>query len=94
MDTLVMPQYHIHHATGVNRFREIDIQPRSYVGFVQAKSLQDAFVKSQTNFNKDWDTRSTSVGDVIQDNDGFHMVCGIGFKKLFGREEPPEYLQQ
>ena len=26
--------------------------------------------------------RSTSVGDVIQSDEGFYMVCGIGFRLL------------
>ncbi len=66
--------------------------PRKFVGSVQAYSLQGAFVASQNfenySFPIPYDTwgkgnvRSTSVGDVIQDEDGFHLVCNIGFERL------------
>lgn len=82
-----MKQYHIFHAVSPLRFTEIEIQPREYAGFVNANSLEEAFKLSQTDFNSDWDTRSTSVGDVIQDDDKFFMVCGIGFKELIEPEE-------
>lgn len=98
-----MKQYHIFHAISPMRFTETEIQPREYVGFVNADSLEEAFKLSQTDFNSDWDTRSTSVGDVIQDDDKFFMVCGIGFKELIepeedlasiaDREEESKYLQ-
>ena len=91
-----MTKYHIHHATGVYAFKEVEDQPREHVGFVKADSLEDAFKLSQNDrrtngeeeqLNNDvWNPahpcRSTSVGDVIQDNDKFFMVCGTGFKEL------------
>lgn len=86
-----MNQYHIFHAihTGV-RFTETEIQPREYVGFVYANSLEEAYINSQ-NIDDEWNPenpcRSTSVGDVIQDNDKFFMVCGIGFKELIEPEQ-------
>ena len=98
-----MKQYHIFHSTGPDRFNEVKVQPREYAGFVNANSLEEAFKLSQTDFNSDWDTRSTSVGDVIQDDGKFFMVCGIGFKELIetekdlasiaDREEESKYLQ-
>jgi hypothetical protein len=75
-------QFHIYHSTGKDRFQEIEIQPRVYAGFVYANTLEEAFKLSQTDFNSDWDTRSTSIGDVIQADDGFYMVLGKGFKLL------------
>ncbi len=86
-----MKQYHIFHAThpGV-RFTETEIQPRQYVGFVEANSIEKAFKLSQnleSNWNPTNPCRSTSVGDVIQDDDKFFMVCGIGFKELIRPEE-------
>jgi hypothetical protein len=65
---------------------EID-QKREYVGFVEAESLDDAFYKSQNldediNWNPTNPKRSTSVGDIIQDSKGFHLVEGVGFRKL------------
>ena len=82
-----MKQFHIFHSTGTDRFQEIDIQPRVYAGFVQADSIEEAYMLSQNGDDGDeWNAtnpcRSTSVGDVIQDSDTFYMVCGRGFKPL------------
>jgi hypothetical protein len=83
-----MRQFHIHHATDPSlRFTETEKQPRVYASFVEAESLNDAFMLSQNDFNPNWSTedkplRSTSVGDIIQDGDDFHMVLGIGFRLL------------
>ena len=78
-----MAQYHIFHSVGPRMFSETVKQPREYVGFVEASSLEDAFAKSQNGDNP-WNPyqpcRSTSVGDVIQDNSGFYMVLGLGFR--------------
>lgn len=77
-------QYHIFHSTGENKFKEIEVQPREYAGFVEADSLEKAFEYAQ-NDHVDWamnEVRSTSVGDVIQSDEGFYMVCGLGFKLL------------
>jgi len=77
-------QYHIYHAVKPI-FEAVESQPRQYVGYVEADTLNEAFALSQ-NFDKSWNPynpcRSTSVGDVIHATDGFHLVCGNGFKKL------------
>ena len=90
-----MTQFHIYHSTGKDKFQEVENQPRQYVGFVEADSIEEAFQRSQnggkynsTNVSEalPWNLnnpcRSTSVGDVIQSDEGFYMVCGIGFKLL------------
>ncbi len=83
-----MSQYHIYHSIeSGKRFKEIEVQPREYAGFVEAQSLEEAFKLSQNDFNEsgDWSNnakRSISVGDVIQADEGFYMVCGVGFKLL------------
>lgn len=79
-----MTQFHIYHSTGKDKFQEVENQPRRYAGFVKADSLEKAFEYAQ-NDHVDWafnEVRSTSVGDVIQSDEGFYMVCGIGFKLL------------
>lgn len=79
-----MTQFHIYHSIGKDKFQEVENQPRQYVGFVEADSLEKAFEYAQ-NDHVDWamnGVRSTSVGDVIQSDEGFYMVCGIGFKLL------------
>jgi len=96
----IMKQYHIFHAIADQfKFTETVYQPRIYVGFVQATSIEQAYFLSQNQeelWNKDfiphvWDKdapcRSTSVGDVIQDDDKFFMVCGTGFKELVHEED-------
>ena len=68
-------QFHIHQAIKPT-FDETEVQLRKYVGFVNAESLNEAFVLSQ-NDNIDWQknrTRSTSIGDVIQDGDKLFLV--------------------
>ena len=82
-----MAQFHIYHSTGKDRFQEVENQPRIYAGFVQADSLEEAYMLSQNQGDGDiWNAtnpcRSTSVGDVIQSDEGFYMVCGIGFRLL------------
>ena len=86
-----MKQYHIFHRTGAVEYWPAEHQPRVYVGFVNASSLEKAFEYAQ-NDHVDWGTinevRSTCVGDVIYDYEDFYMVCSTGFLKL---EEPEEH---
>lgn len=76
----------IHHAIKPV-FDETVYQKREYVNAVRATSLEEAFQLSQNDFNDNWSTdikplRSTSVGDIIQDDDKFFLVCGQGFREL------------
>jgi hypothetical protein len=77
--------YTIWHCTTEQRFTEVEEQPRRRIASVNADSLQEAFDNSQNN-NDAWfvgaNTRSTSVGDVIECDEGFYMVCALGFKLL------------
>ncbi len=90
-----MRQFHIFHATGKDRFTEKMNQPREYTGYVDAESLEEAFRLSQNveeHWNKVNPCRSTSVGDVIQDDGTFYMVAGTGFTELVEPEEnEPEH---
>lgn len=92
-----MAQYHIYHSYGPNAFQEVDVQPRKYAGFVEATSLDYAYYLSQ-NFDEPWNPtnpcRSTSVGDVIQSDDGFFMVCSFGFKQVDAADAPEIQLSQ
>lgn len=79
-----MRDFKIYHSIGKDRFQEIEDQYREYVGFVEADSLEKAFEYAQ-NDHIDWamnEVRSTSVGDVIESDEGFYMVCGMGFRLL------------
>jgi hypothetical protein len=82
----VLKMYHIYHA--INKkymFTEHEKQPRKYIGFVLAKDMNEAYNLSQNDFNpeyRQYKARSTSVGDLIQDNYGFYMVANEGFKLL------------
>lgn len=78
-------QYHIYHCVGDDKFKEVEIQPREYVGFINCHSLESAFQLSQ-NLSELWNPlnpcRSTSVGDVIVCDEGMYMILGVGFKLL------------
>lgn len=56
------------------------------IGSVEAESLNGAFMYAQNDFNADYrefDVRSTSVGDIILDNDyNFNFVKGMGFERV------------
>lgn len=75
--------FHVYHA--VNKlcmFTEKLEQPREYVGFILAKDLNDAWEKSQNDFNPHYamyGKRSTSVGDMLMDETGFYLVKNSGF---------------
>lgn len=87
-------QFHIYHATGKDRFTTKKVQPRQYVGFVNAVSLEKAFEYAQNDYI-DWtmnEVRSTSVGDIIQDGDQFFIVLGMGFANM--DEYTDEYAMQ
>lgn len=79
-----MKQYYIFHAV-MPSFTEEPVQERKYVGSVCAESLEDAYQKSQ-NFDRHWNKyapcRSTSVGDVIQEDDVDYVVAGVGFNAI------------
>lgn len=76
--------YSIYHAVGPDAFSEIQNQKRRLAGWVLATSLLNAFMKSQ-NTDKPWfntQTRSTSVGDVIEFGNQRFMVTNKGFEIL------------
>lgn len=91
-------QYHIFHSTEKEHmFTEEEKQTRKYAGFVMATSLDEAFRLSQNDkeinghsdhWNENSPCRSTSVGDIIQDDQGFHLVMNVGFKFLFSADDP------
>jgi hypothetical protein len=80
-----MATYKIYHATSESMFTQKQDQPRKLVGEIEASNLDDAYFKTQ-NWETPWNMatpcRSTSVGDVIESDEGFYMVCGMGFKLL------------
>lgn len=85
-----MNVYNIYHAAGPDRFQEIEDQIRIYAGHVEATSLEMAFRESQNfefHWNSDSPCRSTSVGDVIELNNKFYMVCNTGFRLILDEEE-------
>lgn len=86
--------YHAEHPT----FDESFEGNRIYVGSVEANSLEQAYAKSQNiewPWNIDKPCRSTSIGDVIQCEDQFHMVAGVGFIQVatepLSNEPTPEF---
>jgi hypothetical protein len=83
---VVLKMFHIYHSVNpITRFTEAENQLREYVGFVMATDMEHAYKMAQNDFNSDYQkykVRSTSVGDLIQDNYGFYMVCDKGFKLI------------
>ena len=57
-----------------------------YICDVEANSLDGAFANAQNDVNPDYaylDVRSTSVGDIIKDEDNrYHLVKGLGFEEV------------
>jgi len=86
VDSDQLKLYHIFLAVeSSSTYTEEEFQIRKYAATVIAKDLEEAFKKSQNDFNPDYakkNVRSCSVGDLIQDNDGFYMVCASGFKLI------------
>lgn len=89
-------QYHIYQAVGPEQFTETENQTRVYAGFVETSSLESAYLLSQ-NHAEPWNSynpcRSTSIGDVIQDDKGFYMVCNLGFRLLNSVAEESEMTE-
>jgi hypothetical protein len=90
-----MEIYCIYQTIGKHSFTETVEQERRYAGHVIANSLEMAYQKSQ-NGDIPWNhyspCRSTSIGDIIETNGEFHMVCSFGFKLLVEPEDnEPEH---
>lgn len=84
-----MKTYHIFHAVNPC-FEEVEDQQRKYVGSVEATCLEEAYFKTQ-NFDRYWNKykpcRSTSIGDIIQQDDVDFMVAGVGFTMIVRNHE-------
>lgn len=82
--------FNIYHAVGPDRFTESPDQIRLYVGHIQATSVEEAYRLSQNTeqpWNMNQPCRSTSVGDCIETNNRFFMVCNTGFQELIYEED-------
>lgn len=80
-----LKEYRVYHSTSEHRFTEVEEQRRVFVGTVKAENLEEAFRKSQNDLDTYWSNigvRSTSVGDVLESDEGFYLVIGTGFKLL------------
>jgi len=77
--------YHIFLSVETDKmFTEEEYQVRRYAATVIASDLEDAFRQAQQE-NPDYAekrVRSCAVGDLIQDQEGFYMVCASGFKLI------------
>ena len=86
-----MPLYNIFHCINPTFSEDFD-QLRDFEGVVEADSLEDAYLKTQNLDEYGWngsnESRSTSVGDLIQEQASgeLFMVMGFGFKSM-GVEE-------
>ncbi len=82
----ILSTFHIFHTVDKKTsFEEVEHQPRKYIGSVLAKDIDHAYKMAQNDFNPEYEkfkVRSTSVGDLIQDDYGYYMVCNQGFKLI------------
>lgn len=68
-------------------------QARRYMTMLCAESLSDAFAQGQSCINPNWDYRSISVGDAIEDMDGaLWMVSGTEFVSIPQRHYVQSYI--
>lgn len=84
--TYEVREYKIYHMTNPDwTLPTKEQQLRHYVGSVRTTSLDGAYQASQ-NLNSAWKDhcRSTSIGDVIEEDGILYMVVGPGFKMLPG----------
>lgn len=70
-------------ATGPDRFTDKLDQQREAVGYVEANSLEHAFMQTQNIgrnwWNEDKPLRSSFIGDVFETEEGFFMIDRTGF---------------
>lgn len=84
----VLKHFHIYHCIDKkSMFTEIKRQPRKYVGSVYAKTLDEALREAQLENDNNYvykslNVRSTSIGDLIQDNYGFYIITAKGAFEL------------
>jgi len=82
-----MRTFNIFHCVNPSFNEDFD-QLRDFEGTIEAESLEDAYIKSQNLDEYGWngavESRSTSVGDLIQDveSEEVFMVMGFGFKSM------------
>lgn len=64
-----------------------------YAGFDEGATLETVFARwnrgsgAESNAFLDAETRSLSVGDIVVDDDGMHMVARVGFDRLDDLDE-------
>lgn len=86
-----MKRFHIHHPSG-GALNTLCV-PAQYmyekVATVQAETLEHAFFQGQNDYNPKYrsaNVRSTSVGDIIQEEDGTcYLIEGQGMKPVTNR---------
>ena len=79
--------YFILHPVGgsLNNKCERGVFEFEHVALVTADSLEEAFIKAQNEFNEDYANlghRSTSVGDIIENESKYYMVMPLGFAEV------------
>lgn len=81
---LMSMEYKIYHADNIYTTTISNLKYK-LVGSIKAKSLNDAFTKSQNDFSKKYrsfDVRSTSVNDVFEVNNKYYLIRNTGFSEI------------
>lgn len=77
-----MPLFTVYLVVGDNEPSEEVNQVREKVGTIEAKSLNEAWIKTQNNWNPSNPCRSTRKGDVFESEGRFHMITSLHFIEI------------
>ena len=75
-----MPLFTVYLVVGDSDPSETINQVREKVGTIEAKSLNEAWMKTQNNWNPSY--RSTRKGDVFESEGRFHMITSLHFIEI------------
>jgi hypothetical protein len=77
-----MPLFTVYLVVGDEEPSEKINQVRKKVGTIEAKSLNEAWMKTQNNWNSSNPCRSTRKGDVFESNGKFYMLTSLYFIEI------------
>ena len=83
-----MKKYHIYHPVKgmLNPGCSRNLYMFDIVAVIEAESLEDAFRRAQNDHSTskyyEYKKRSTSVGDIISEDDNYYMVMSQGFEQV------------
>ena len=87
MSTTTKKRFGVYHPLNgaLNTACDVEKLDYEYITSIESENLVRVFYKAQNDFNPEYATlgkRSTSVGDIVVDNDRMFMYMGVGFKRI------------